>query len=67
MKVGSTLDMEEPDDYEEANLRSYQRLIGKLKYLSCGTRPDIAFVVGQLSKHNADPRFGHMRAAKRVV
>lgn len=36
-------------------------------YLSCGTRPDIAFIVGQLSKRNSDPRAGHLRAAKRVV
>ena len=36
-------------------------------YLSCGKRPDIAFVVGQLSRHNADPKKGHLWAAKRVV
>lgn len=36
-------------------------------YLSCGTRPDIAFAVGQLSKHNSDPRAGHMKAAKKVM
>ncbi len=36
-------------------------------YLACGTRPDIAFAVGQLSKHNADPRKGHLQPAKRVV
>lgn len=67
MKAGSSIEMGEHDDYEEAELKLYQRLIGKLMYLSCGTRPDIAFVVGQLSRHNADPRVGHMRAAKRVI
>lgn len=56
--------MGDPEDYEEADLRTYQQLIGKLMYLACGTRPDIAFTV---SKHNADPRKGHLRAAKRVV
>lgn len=56
MKAGSTIEMSEHDDYEEADLRPYQRLIGKLMYLSCGTRPDIAFIVGQLSRHNAGPQ-----------
>ncbi len=36
-------------------------------YLSCGTRPDIAFVMGQLSKHISDPRIGHIKATKKVV
>lgn len=67
MKSGSAIDMTDVDDYEEQDLHTYQRLIGKLMYLACGTRPDIAFAVGQLSKHNADPRKGHLRAAKRVV
>ncbi len=67
MKTGSTIEMSEPEDYREVDLRTYQRLIGKLIYLACGTRPDIAFVVGQLSRHNANPRKGHLRAAKRVV
>lgn len=66
-KAGSTIDMGEPDDYEEADLTLYQRLIGKLMYLSCRSHPDIGFAVGQLSRHNADPRVGHVRAAKRVV
>ncbi len=36
-------------------------------YLSCDTRPDIAFAVGQLSKHQSDLRAGHMKTAKKVV
>lgn len=67
MKADSAIEMSEPKDYEEADLSTYQRLIGKLLYLLCGTRSDIAFVVGQLSRHNADPRKDHLQAAKRVV
>ncbi len=36
-------------------------------YLACGTRPDIAFIIGLLIRHNADPRKIHLREAKRVV
>lgn len=67
MKAGCAIYMVETDDHEEVDLQVYQRLIGKLMYLACGTRPDIAFAVSQLSKHNADPKKGHLRAAKRVV
>lgn len=67
MKAGSAIEMNKPDDYNKADLRAYQQLIGKLMYLACGTRPDIAFAVGRLSKHNADPQKSHLRAAKRVV
>ena len=67
MKAGSAIEMTEPENYEETDLRIYQQLVGKLMYLVFGTKPDIAFVVGQLSKHNVDPRKSHFRAAKRVV
>ena len=56
IKAGSSIEMSEPEDYKEVNLHMYQKLIEKLMYLSCGTRPDISFVVGQLSRYNADPR-----------
>lgn len=67
MKAGSAIEMLDPDDYEETELHEYQRLIGKSMYPACGTRPDIAFAVGQLSKQKADPRKGRLKAAKRVV
>lgn len=67
MKTGCFIKMSEHDDDEEAEIKPYQRLIGKLIYLSCETRLDIAFAVGQLSKHNSDPRLGHMKATKKVL
>lgn len=67
MKAGSFINMQEDDDYKEVDLKTYQQLGGKRMYLLCGTRPDIAFAVGQLSKRNLDPRIGHLKAAKQVV
>ena len=67
MKAGSAIEMIKHDDYEDIEIKPYQHLIDKLMYLACGTRPDIAFIVGLLSRHNADPRKGHLRATKRVV
>lgn len=36
-------------------------------YLFCGTRSDIFFVIGQLSKQNTDPWMGDFKATKQVV
>lgn len=67
MKAGSAIEMIEHDDYEDTEIKPFQQLIGKLMYLACGTRPDIAFIVGLLSRYNADLRKGHLQAAERVV
>nr|XP_016454344.1 PREDICTED: uncharacterized mitochondrial protein AtMg00810-like [Nicotiana tabacum] len=45
---------------------SYQRLVGRLLYLTM-TRLDIAFVVQVLSQHMHAPKQSHMEAAIRVV
>lgn len=66
VKTGSTLFLDQVGDHQQTNLTVYQRLISKLIYLSCGTRSDIAFLVGQLSRHNSDPCVGHLHVAKLV-
>ena len=45
----------------------YQSIIGGLMYAATATRPDIAYVVGMLSKFNASPSEAHLTAAKRVI
>jgi hypothetical protein len=50
-----------------ADRHEYQRLVGSLMYLMLGTRPDIAFAVGALSRHMANPGPQHWTAAKRVL
>lgn len=67
MKAGFAIKMIKLNNYKDIEIKPYQHLIGKLMYLACGTRPDIAFIVGLLSRHNADSRKDHLQAAKRVV
>ena len=54
MKTDLFIKILDSKDYKEANLHIYQRLIGKLIYFLYGTRPDISFVIGQLSRHNTN-------------
>lgn len=52
IKTGLAIEIEDPKNYNETDLQEYQSLIGKLIYLAYGTRPDIAFIIEQLSKYN---------------
>ena len=44
----------------------YQRLVGRLIYLS-HTRPDIAFAVSVVSQYMNDPKSAHMEAVIRIL
>lgn len=54
IKASYYIEMSEADNYEEVDIKKYQKLIGKLIYLLYNIRPDIAFVIDQLSRHNLD-------------
>ncbi|KAF5819855.1 putative RNA-directed DNA polymerase [Helianthus annuus] len=51
---------------ELADKERYQRLVGKLIYLS-HTRPDIAYAVGVVSQFMHQPQKAHMEAVWRII
>ncbi|KAJ9566582.1 LOW QUALITY PROTEIN: hypothetical protein OSB04_002548 [Centaurea solstitialis] len=56
-------------DEEKSNLADkgrYQRMVGKLIYLS-HTRPDIAYAVGAVSQFTHQPQEVHMEAVLRII
>lgn len=46
MKAGFMIKITKPKNDKNTDFYTYQQLIDKLIYLKCGTRPDIAFVIG---------------------
>ena len=54
------------EDDPKVEICSYQKLIGKLLYLS-HTRPDICYIVTLLSQFMHSPRNSHFQAANRIL
>ena len=46
---------------------AYLAIAGSLMYAALGTRPDISYAVGLLSRYNSGPRTRHLTAANRVL
>ncbi|XP_021995399.1 uncharacterized mitochondrial protein AtMg00810-like [Helianthus annuus] len=64
MKTNQKLYMEEGAELADKN--RYQRIVGKLIYLS-HIRPDIAYAVGEISQLMHQPQVTHMEAALRII
>nr|GFB09341.1 putative ribonuclease H-like domain-containing protein [Tanacetum cinerariifolium] len=64
MMVNQKLYMEEKAKL--ADKGRYQRIVGKLIYLS-HTRPDIAYAVGVVSQFMHQPQISHMKAVLRII
>ena len=47
--------------------REYLKAIGSLLYRATGTRPDLAYAVGLLSRYVAEPNHYHNAGVKRVL
>lgn len=54
------------DEKSPVNKESYQRLVGKLIYLS-HTRPDIAYPVSVISQHMNNPKESHLEVVHRIL
>ncbi|XP_070014794.1 secreted RxLR effector protein 161-like [Nicotiana sylvestris] len=54
------------EDAELGDITAYQKLIGKLLYLTI-TRPDLCFVVQVLSQFMQNPKQSHLNAAMRII
>uniref|UniRef100_A0ACD5U385 Uncharacterized protein n=1 Tax=Avena sativa TaxID=4498 RepID=A0ACD5U385_AVESA len=54
------------DSGDPVDKGEYQRLVGRLIYLS-HTRPDIAYAVSIVSRYMHDPRSGHLNAVNRIL
>ena len=62
-----TLEIHNGDIDGPADQKDYLAIVGSLMYAALGTRPDISYAVGLLSRYNSDPRTRHLTAAKRVL
>ena len=67
MKAGLSLILDQVEDHLLTDIVVYQQSVGKLRYLACGTKSDIAFVVRQLNRHNSDPQEGHIHIIKQTL
>lgn len=66
MKLTSAEHDSDHNDKLFNNIRKYQRMVGKLLYLT-HTRPDIVFVVQTISQYMQKPKESHWNATLRVI
>ena len=55
-----------PEEAAEMEKIPYREAVGSLMYAALGTRPDIAYAVGIVSKFNQSPGQAHWTAVKRI-
>jgi hypothetical protein len=66
VKLDKTGSPQTPEDVDYMSQIPYLSAVGSLMYLALGTRPDISYAVGVLSRFNSCPGRTHWNAVKRV-
>ena len=56
-----------PEEIVQMKGVPYLAAVGSLMYAMLGTRPDLAFAVGVVSRYSSDPRPEHWAAVKRIL
>ena len=51
----------------DVRLQEFQSAVGSLQYLATGTRPDLSFAVGEVSKFLTCPREEHWRSVQHIL
>lgn len=54
MKAGLSIEISNLENYNKTNFCTYQKLVEKLIYLLHSIKSDIAYIVGQLNRYNAN-------------
>ena len=68
--MSTPIDLSCLENYESKILedkRLYQSVIGTVNYITCCTRPDIAFAVNLLARRLQSPTHADLRRAKRIL
>ena len=60
------LNAEPVKNANQNTVKQYQSDIGSLMYLMLGTRPDLAYAVGKLTRFSTNPSLEHLRALEHV-
>jgi hypothetical protein len=67
LKLSESMCPQNDAEREFMKQHSYRSVVGSIMYLMISTRPDLAYVVQQLSQFLTNPGPGHWQAAKRAL
>jgi hypothetical protein len=56
-----------PDEKTQIKKVPYSSVVGSLIYAMMCTRPDISFVVGMMSRYQANPEQSHWKTVKKIL